>query len=267
MPTIRTFFKKTTKQYVLHSFYKSVEKGFGEHFNPHRVAQFCTNLRICTVVEQIRKTYNRMIEMMKEETNPDAVLILAVLEKAVLNTFRIISSKQKSRAVISTRNNFLPEKHWVGFENLLLVSNAWKQFEDSVVGKWMKLQYISETITTKNSEKDMQIVPSSYEIRNSGPYLRTLAIFRWKTFVDWFWYLLFLLLCFKNSPFLLSENNSVFWFLAEKDIMLKVCLIYCDTSLRPPVVRLRTLTSLAVLFNPTNTVSWESGSTIRLWAV
>ena len=95
-----------------------------------------------------------MIERMKEETNPDPAEKLAVFEKVALNTFRKTSSKQKSRAVISTRYNFFTRKTmslvWK------LVANAWKQFEDSVVGKWMKLQYIPEKIITKESKKDMQ---------------------------------------------------------------------------------------------------------------
>ena len=84
----RTCFSKTTEKDVLRLFYKSVEKRLWEHFSPHRFAHFCTNLRICTVVEQNRKTYKRMIEMMKEGKNPDPALILAVFEKAELNTFR-----------------------------------------------------------------------------------------------------------------------------------------------------------------------------------
>ena len=143
-----------TSKDVLHSFYKSVVKWLWEHFNPHRVAQFCINLLIFTVVEQNRKTYNRMIERMKEETNPDPAEKLVVLKKVALNTFRKISSKQKSRAVISTRYNLFTRKTmslvWK------LVANAWKQFEDSVVGKWMKLQNIPEKNNTKESKKDMQ---------------------------------------------------------------------------------------------------------------
>ena len=140
MPRKRTCFSKTTRKDVLHPFYKSVESWIWEHFNPHRVAQFCTNLRICTVVEEKKKTYDRMIEVMKEETSPDAVLILAVFEKAELNTFRKNSSKQKSRAVISTRYNLFTRETKSSVWKL--VANAWKKFENSVVGKWMKLQYI-----------------------------------------------------------------------------------------------------------------------------
>ena len=113
----------------------------------------------------------------------------------------------------------------------------------------------------------MKIVPSTYEIRNAVLYFRTLAIFRSKMFIDKFWYVLF----FHSASII---DFFVVWikfflkFFAEKNDKLKVCLIFCrNTTLQPPVVRLTTLTSLAVLFNPGNTVSCEIGGKIRLWAV
>ena len=151
MPEKWTSFSKTTEKDVLHSFNKSAEKRIWDHFNPQWVAQFCTNLRICTVVAQKRKTYKLMVEMMKEETNPDNVLILAVFEKAELNTFRKHSSKQKSRAVISTRHNLFIRKTLSSVRKLVAI--AWKQFEGSVVGKWMKLQYIREKLLRKSQKK------------------------------------------------------------------------------------------------------------------
>ena len=48
------------------------------------------------------KTYYRMIELLKEETNPNPGKILADFEKAALNALSKNSPLQKSRAVISS---------------------------------------------------------------------------------------------------------------------------------------------------------------------
>ena len=146
------------------------------------------------------------------------------------------------------------------------VAKDWKHFEESIVGKCMKLQNFREKIIMKQLKKDTHSVPSTSEIRNAVPYLRTLAIFRWKTFLDRFLYLLFLLFCFKCSSLFVYSIKFNFLVLFRKRYYVEVCLISYDNSLRPPVERLRTLISVAVLFNPRNTISSEIGSTIRLWA-
>ena len=56
------------------------------------------------------KTYNRMVELLSEETNPNPGKVLADFEKAALNAFSKISLTPKSRAVISTRRNLLTGK-------------------------------------------------------------------------------------------------------------------------------------------------------------
>ena len=160
---------------------------------------------------------------------------------------------------------FLPEKQRVRFENLLRMLG--KNLKTVSLENGWSCNTLGKKVFLKKSKKGMQNVTSTNEIRNAVPYRKTLAKFRWKTFIDRFWYLSFLLLCFKYYFLFFSECNSVFWFLAEEDFMLKVCLIFCDNSLQAPVERLRTLISVAVLFNPRNTISCEIGSTIRLWAV
>ena len=109
---------------------------------------FSTNLRICPVVEEKKKP---MIEWLKWWRKKRAVLILAVFEKAELNTFRKNSSKQKSRAVISTSNNLFTRETKSSVWKP--VANAWKQFEGSLVGKWMKFQYIREKLLRKSQKK------------------------------------------------------------------------------------------------------------------
>ena len=198
---------------------------------------------------------------MKEETNPDPVLILPVFEKAKLNTFRKKSTKQKSRAVISTRDNLFE----LQYRNLLrMLRNKLKTVSsenDEVAIHSGKNYY--EKFKKRNSK-----IPRTYEIRTAVPYLRTLAIFRWKTFRNRFLYLSFFYSASNIQLFLSIEYNSLFLVFSGKDKKLKVCLIFCrNTILQPPGVRLRTLTSLAVLSNPWDSVSCDIGSTIRLWAV
>ena len=100
------------------------------------------------------KTYNRMIEMLSEETNPNPGKILADFEKAALNAF----SKKFPHAEISC----------------------------CYFQKMQKFKYVQETAGVLCSKrpryekikKQMQNIRSTYEFENAVPYLRAVAKFR-----------------------------------------------------------------------------------------
>ena len=88
-----------------------------------------------------------------------------------------------------------------------------------------------------------------------------------KTFVCIANHFLFQTLVFPFYFFVFWIKFSFVYLFAEKKFKLKGYLIFCrDASLKPPGVRLRTLTWLAVQFNPRDIVSCEIGSTFGLRA-